>query len=142
MVNTKTSNPCVGPDVIALSFYNEHDLDDDFLPDITLGQYVEDLCHGASSMCTANGCDEPMFNHHRQYVHGEGQMSVLVQKYPSRMRGLQNTILMWSCCRLCGQETQIIPMSENTWKYSFGKYLELTFWSTELHPRAHACPHG
>ncbi|KAF2436730.1 hypothetical protein EJ08DRAFT_691055 [Tothia fuscella] len=141
MVNTKTSNPCMGPDVIALSFYNEHDLDNGFLPDITLGQYVEDLCHGASSMCTANGCEEPMFNHHRQYVHGEGQMSVLVQKYPSRMRGLHNTILMWSCCRLCGQETQIIPMSENTWKYSFGKYLELTFWSTELHPRAHACPH-
>jgi chaperonin GroEL (HSP60 family) len=141
MVNTKTSNPCVGPDVIALSFYNEHDLDDDFLPDITLGQYVEDLCHGAPSMCTANGCDEPMFNHHRQYVHGEAQMSVIVQKYPSRMRGLQNTILMWSCCRICGQETQVIPMSENTWKYSFGKYLELTFWSTALHPRAHACPH-
>jgi chaperonin GroEL (HSP60 family) len=141
MVNTKTSNPCVGPDVIALSFYNEHDLDDDFLPDITLGQYVEDLCHGAPSMCTANGCDAPMFNHHRQYVHGEGQMSVIVQKYPSRMRGLHNTILMWSCCRICGQETQVIPMSENTWKYSFGKYLELTFWSTALHPRAHACPH-
>jgi chaperonin GroEL (HSP60 family) len=141
MVNSKTSNPCVGPDVIALSFYNEHDLDDDFLPDITLGQYVEDLCQGAPSMCTANGCDEPMFNHHRQYVHGEGQMGVILQKYPSRIRGLQNTILMWSCCRICGQETQVIPMSENTWKYSFGKYLELTFWSTALHPRAHACPH-
>jgi 1-phosphatidylinositol-3-phosphate 5-kinase len=141
MVNSKTSSPCVGPDVIALSFYNEHDLEDNFLPDITLGQYVEDLCQGVNTTCTANGCEEPMFNHHRQYVHGEGQMSVIVTKCPPRMRGMQNTILMWSCCRVCGQETQVIPMSENTWKYSFGKYLELTFWSTDLHPRAHACPH-
>jgi 1-phosphatidylinositol-3-phosphate 5-kinase len=141
MVNTNTSNPCVGPDVIALSFYAEHDLDDEFLPDITLGQYVEDLCNGANTPCSAPGCEETMFNHHRQYVHGDGQMSVIVQKYPSRIRGMHNTILMWSCCRICGQETQVIPMSENTWKYSFGKYLELTFWSTGLHPKAHACPH-
>lgn len=141
MVNTRTSNPCVGPDVIALSFYSEHDLDEDFLPDITLGQYVEDLCNGANTQCSAPGCEDTLFSHHRQYVHGDGQMSVIVQKYPSRIRGMHNTILMWSCCRICGQETQVIPMSENTWKYSFGKYLELTFWSTALHPRAHACPH-
>jgi 1-phosphatidylinositol-3-phosphate 5-kinase len=141
MVNMKTSNPCVGPDVIALSFYTEHDLDEDFLPDIALGQYVEDLCLGANTPCSALGCGEPLLNHHRQYVHGDGQMTVLVNKSPARIRGMHNTILMWSCCRKCNQETQVIPMSENTWKYSFGKYLELTFWSTELHPRAHACPH-
>lgn len=141
MVNTKTSNPCVGPDVIALSFYNEHDLEDGFLPDITIGQYVEDLCLSAETLCVANGCEESMFNHHRQYVHGEGQMSVLLQHHPARLRGMHNTILMWSACRKCGQETQVIPMSENTWKYSFGKYLELTFWSTPLHPRANVCPH-
>ena len=141
MVNTKTSNPCVGPDVVALSFYNEHDLEDGFLPDVTIGQYVEDLCESADTICTANGCEESMYHHHRQYVHGEGQMSVITQHYPARLRGMHNTILMWSACRKCGQETQVMPMSENTWKYSFGKYLELTFWSTPLHPRANVCPH-
>ena len=140
MVNSKT-NPCVGPEIVALGFYNEHDLDEDFLPDITLGQYVEDLCQSGDTICQASDCDDTMFKHHRQYVHGEGQMSVTVQQYPSRIRGMQKTILMWSVCRICGRETQIMPMSENTWKYSFGKYLELTFWSTELIPRAHACPH-
>lgn len=141
MVNTKTSNPCIGPDVIALGFYAEHDLEEGFLPDITLGQYVEDLCGGAMTPCSALGCGEPMYHHHRQYVHAGAQMSVVMSKYPSRIRGMHNTILMWSSCRICGSETQVIPMSENTWKYSFGKYLELTFWSTKLHPRAHACPH-
>ncbi|OCK89881.1 uncharacterized protein K441DRAFT_582219 [Cenococcum geophilum 1.58] len=141
VVNSVTSTPCVGPEIIAMGFYHEHDYDDGFTPDCTLGQYVEDLCHGANTVCDVNGCDRRMLDHHRQYVHGEGQMSVIVQKHPSKIRGLHNTILMWSCCRICGQETQVIPMSENTWKYSFGKYLELTYWSSELHPRAGICPH-
>ncbi|KAF2452352.1 hypothetical protein BDY21DRAFT_382883 [Lineolata rhizophorae] len=141
VVNSKTSTPCIGPEIIALEFYHEHDLDDGFTPDCTLGQYVEDLCSGAGSICDINGCDKKMTDHYRQYVHGNGQMSVFVQKYPSKIKGLHNTILMWSCCRVCKAETQAIPMSESTWKYSFAKYLELTFWSTELHPRADICPH-
>ncbi|KAL1612984.1 Mitochondrial distribution and morphology protein 12 [Paraconiothyrium brasiliense] len=141
VVNTAYSTPCIGPDIIALNFYQEHDFDDGFTPDCTLGQYVEDLCHGVNSLCEVDGCNRRMVDHSRQYVHGEGQMSAIVQKYPSKIKGLQNTILMWSCCRICGQETQVIPMSDSTWKYSFAKYLELTFWSSQLHPRAGICPH-
>ncbi|CAI6336064.1 unnamed protein product [Periconia digitata] len=141
VVNTANSTPCIGPEIIALNFYQEHDYDDGFTPDCTLGQYVEDLCHSANLLCEVDGCNRRMLDHSRQYVHAEGQMSVIVQKSPSRIKGLQNTILMWSCCRICGQETQVIPMSDSTWKYSFAKYLELTFWSTELHPRAGICPH-
>lgn len=141
VVNTAYCTPCIGPDIIALNFYQEHDFDDGFTPDCTLGQYVEDICHGANSLCEVDGCNRKMVDHSRQYVHGDGQMSVIVQKYPSKIKGLQSTILMWSCCRLCGQETQVIPMSDSTWKYSFAKYLELTFWSSQLHPRAGLCPH-
>lgn len=141
VVNTAYSTPCIGPDIIALNFYQEHDFDDGFTPDCTLGQYVEDICHGANSLCEVDGCNRRMVDHSRQYVHGAGQMSVIVQKCPSKIKGLQSTILMWSCCRVCGQETQVIPMSDSTWKYSFAKYLELTFWSSQLHPRAGLCPH-
>ncbi|KAF2132028.1 hypothetical protein P153DRAFT_364481 [Dothidotthia symphoricarpi CBS 119687] len=141
VVNTTTSTPCVGPEIIALGFYQEHDYDDGFTPDCTLGQYVEDLCTSAGVICEVDGCNRRMLDHSRQYVHGEGQMSVIVQKHPPKLKGLHQTILMWSRCRVCGQETQVFPMSEWTWKYSFAKYLELTFWSTQLHPRANVCPH-
>ena len=141
VVCTVTTVPCSGPDLLALSFYNEHEIDEEFEADCTLGQYVEDLCLGANTVCTANGCERRMFDHHRQYVHGEAQVSVFVERYPCRLRGLQNTILMWSCCRICGQETQVMPMSESSWKYSFGKYLELSFWSRDLRARADVCPH-
>ncbi|KAL8693893.1 MAG: hypothetical protein Q9218_001358 [Villophora microphyllina] len=141
VVCTVTTIPCSGPDMLALSFYNEQETDEDFESDCTLGQYVEDLCLYANAVCTANSCERKMFDHHRQYVHGEAQISVFVERYPCKLRGLQNTILMWSCCRICGTETQVMPMSESTWKYSFGKYLELSFWSKDIHARADVCPH-
>lgn len=141
VVCTVTTIPCSGPDLLALGFYNEHETDADFEADCTLGQYVEELCAHANDICTVNGCEKKMLDHHRQYVHGEAQLSVFVEPYPCRMRGLEDRILMWSCCRICGKDTQILPMSENSWKYSFGKYLELSFWSSELHARAGVCPH-
>ncbi|KAJ5337736.1 Zinc finger FYVE/PHD-type [Penicillium brevicompactum] len=141
LVCTTTSVPCSGPDVFALEFYNEHGDDTMVESDLTLGQYVEDLCHTASSLCAVNGCEKHMFEHHRQYVHGDAQISVLVQPHPSKLRGLQDVVLMWSCCKICGNETQVTPMSESTWKYSFAKYLELSFWGRNLHARAGVCPH-
>ena len=141
VVCTVTTIPCSGPDMVALGFYNEHETDADFEADCTLGQYVEDLCLGANTVCTSNGCEKKMIEHHRQYVHGEAQLSVFVERYPCKVRGLQDTILMWSVCRKCEMETQVMQMSENTWKYSFGKYLELSFWSSELQARTDTCPH-
>jgi 1-phosphatidylinositol-3-phosphate 5-kinase len=141
VVNSSTSTPCVGPEIIAMGFYHEHDFDENFTPDCTLGQYVEDLIHTAGVICEVDGCNQRLLNHHRQYVHGQGQISVHLLKYPSKLKSMHNTILMWSVCRKCGAETQVMPMSHNTWKYSFAKYLELTFWSTNLHPRAHVCEH-
>ncbi|KAF1934005.1 uncharacterized protein M421DRAFT_97031 [Didymella exigua CBS 183.55] len=141
VVNTTTSTPCIGPEIIALGFYQEHDYDDGFTPDCTLGQYVEDLCTSASVVCEVDGCNRRMLDHSRQYVHGEGQMTVVVQKHPPKLKGLHQAMLMWSACRVCGTETQAIPMSEWTWKYSFAKYLELTFWSTQLQSRVGSCSH-
>ncbi|KAJ4373961.1 Mitochondrial distribution and morphology protein 12 [Neocucurbitaria cava] len=141
IVNTGKGTPCIGPEIIALGFYKEHDFDDGFTPDCTLGQYVEHLCTTALDLCEDEGCKRRMLDHSRQYVHGEGQMSVITQKHPAKLKGMYQTILMWSCCRICGQETQAFPMSEWSWRYSFAKYLELTFWSTGLHPRAGICPH-
>ena len=141
LVCTATTVPCSGPDILAFDFYNEDESEVDLEADCTLGQYVEDLCLGATTVCTANGCERKMFEHHRQYVHGEAQLSVFVEPYPCKLRGLQDTILMWSVCRKCDNETQVIPMSESTWKYSFAKYMEISFWSSDLRARADVCPH-
>ncbi|KAG9787767.1 hypothetical protein KCU95_g7646, partial [Aureobasidium melanogenum] len=140
LVSNALSAPCAGPEVLGLSFYAgwgnaELGLEED----LTLGQFIEETCATASTACKQ--CSHRMFDHHRQYVHGAGQISVSVKRFPSKFQNLHNTILMWSTCKICQQETTWIPMSDNTWKYSFGKYLELSFWSTPLKPRAGVCPH-
>jgi 1-phosphatidylinositol-3-phosphate 5-kinase len=141
VVCTSTTVPCAGPDLLALDFYNEHESSREFDPDCTLGQYVEDLCLGADTICTSNGCERRMSEHHRTYVHGEARITVFVENSTCKIKGLQDSILMWSYCKICKKETQVMPMSESTWKYSFGKYLELSFWSSELRLRAGSCPH-
>ncbi|EHK96775.1 putative 1-phosphatidylinositol-3-phosphate 5-kinase fab1 [Glarea lozoyensis 74030] len=142
LVCTATSVPCAGPELLSLAFYKEFDLPrQEFDPDCTLGSYVEDLCRSISTICTANGCDSRMSEHHRTYVHGEARITVFVEKSPCKIKGLQDSILMWSYCKVCQKETQVMPMSESTWKYSLGKYLELSFWSSELRLRAGFCPH-
>ncbi|KIW20755.1 hypothetical protein PV08_01333 [Exophiala spinifera] len=141
LVSTETSVPCSGPDLLAFSFYNEHETEAEFEADCTLGQYVEDLCYRANEACQSEACEKKMHDHHRQYVHGEAQVTVFVLPYPAKMRGFQDVILMWSQCKVCGVETTVTPMSPSTWKYSFGKYLELSFWSADLHARAGICPH-
>lgn len=139
-VSSITSAPCVGPEVLGIGFYAGYNhVEPQFEEDCTLGQYIEDLCLSAGSTCRE--CTRRMYDHHRQYVHGYGQMTISVQRQPTRVRGLSNTILMWAHCRVCRAETTVIPMSDNTWKYSFAKYLELTFWSSHLHPRAGVCEH-
>ena len=141
LVATETSVPCSGPDLLAFVYYNEHESSGEYEADCTLGQFVEDLCYRANDKCSSSACERLLHEHHRQYVHGEAQINVFVQPHPPKMRGMQNTILMWSQCRICGAETTVAPMSSSTWKYSFGKYLELSFWSADLRARASTCTH-
>lgn len=141
IVSTPTLDACDGPDLLGLDYYQEHDIDENLEQDVPLGEYVERLCNQAELPCIARRCDKRMIDHHRQYVHGDGQVSIYLQRYPSRYKGLENTILMWSECRKCKYETPPTPMSANTWKYSFGKYLELSFWGIPLKPRNGLCDH-
>lgn len=120
MVSTKTATPCIGPHPLQIDFYWDNDM--------TLGQYVEHLIYSANMACS-EGCGGSLQDHYRSYVHAHGKVDVMVEKFQSRVPTLQNVILTWSYCKQCGHTSPFLPMSETTWKYSFGKYLELLFWS-------------
>jgi len=141
VVCTETKIPCSGPDLLALDYYNEREESNNFQPDCTLGQYVEDLCLSANTICMSNGCERKMSEHHRTYVHGEARITIIVERSACKIQGYQDEILMWSYCKVCEKETQPMPMSDSSWKYSLGKYLELSFWSSGLGLNATFCPH-
>ncbi|KAI1378551.1 hypothetical protein F4677DRAFT_411187 [Hypoxylon crocopeplum] len=129
LICTENKIPCMEPSLIALGFYDEHtDNNSGMDPDCTLGQYIEDICYGAESTCTANGCERKMYEHHRTYVHGEARITIFLEQ-DTKGRLHSDNIMMWSYCKVCKRETNEMEMSKGTWKYSFGKYLELSFWS-------------
>ncbi|KAK0630043.1 hypothetical protein B0T17DRAFT_589658 [Bombardia bombarda] len=152
---TTTKIPCVEPDLIAIEFYNEHpDTTGKMDPDCTLGQYIEDVCESAESICHSNGCDRKMFEHHRTYVHDNARITVIVEnalswpenfpEKPQEKEGEKDGtgICMWNYCKFCNKHFGLMPMSVSTWKYSFGKYLELSLWSKGLRLNQQTeCPH-
>ncbi|CAG8470457.1 8558_t:CDS:10 [Ambispora gerdemannii] len=132
-VCTVTQVPCQGPEIHIIEYYSESDR--------TLGQYLEEMCYDSSYLCPAKTCDRPLQMHYKSYCHGNARISVVIEQYDCPCPGMEKTILMWSYCTKCQRATPMVPMSENTWKYSFGKYLEQSFYQTELR-RIENCPHA
>ena len=127
----KTSVPCQGPDVHVIDFYSD--------TDCTLGQYVEDLFLHREVLCEE--CGMMQYEHVRNYVHNHGRMNVFIEKLPCPLPGMQQSILMWSWCSQCELTLNVSRMSKNSYRYSFGKWLELIFYAKDLKHRGGLCPH-
>lgn len=121
MVSKKTATPCIGPKIVTIDYFWESD--------ISLGQFIENVVGTANYPCK-QGCDSLLLDHYRSYVHGTGKVDVLVERFQTRIPRLSDVILTWSFCKKCGTPTSILQMSNKTWNFSFGKYLEIMFWSS------------
>lgn len=133
LVCEDTATPCVGPDAQLIEFY--------LSTDQTLGRFVESNISLAEEKCP-DGCDHKLLSHSRKYINGNGTITVSVERTPCKVSGLEDSILMWSYCSLCEQNMPVAPMSSTTWKYSMGKYLELSLYGEPLKMRASTCPHN
>ncbi|QLQ78428.1 hypothetical protein HG537_0A06750 [Torulaspora globosa] len=120
MVSTKTATPCIGPQLVTIDYFWDSD--------ISIGQFIENVVATAYYPCR-QGCGGELIDHYRSYVHGSGKVDVLIEKFQARLPRLKDIIVTWSYCKKCGMTTPILQVSEKTWNYSFGKYLELMFWS-------------
>ncbi|OAD08024.1 hypothetical protein MUCCIDRAFT_32988 [Mucor lusitanicus CBS 277.49] len=133
-VCTVTTVPCQGPEIRIFGFYR-------YPSDKTLGQYVVDLCNDARQPCSSFMCDHPMLQHYRSYAHGNARVNVMIEPFPCPLPGMSDKLLMWSYCKECNKPTPVLPMSDNTWNYSFGKFLEIFLYQQGVHCRADICPH-
>ncbi|ODA79428.1 hypothetical protein RJ55_05021 [Drechmeria coniospora] len=135
VICTETKIPCIEPTIIAINFYDEQHVDTGMDPDCTLGQYIVDLAYSKNDICNSNGCERKMAEHHRTYVHDQYRITVFVEYFPNtapRAPELGDGITMWTYCKLCKKDSKEMAMSEATFKYSFGKYLELLYWGRGL----------
>jgi 1-phosphatidylinositol-3-phosphate 5-kinase len=51
-----------------------------------------------------------------------------------------NCIQCWTRCRVCGACSRAQPLGQDAWRFSFGKWLELLFYDTQL--QGPACSHS
>ncbi|KAG0206046.1 1-phosphatidylinositol-3-phosphate 5-kinase [Mortierella sp. GBA30] len=133
-VCTTTKTTCLGPVVRLIQYYT---IDSD----VTLAHYLDQMCWESNFVCPATTCDRPLRDHQRIYAHGDTKVVITVEPWDSLTTVKRDSIMMWSQCRLCDVETPHVYISDDTQNYSFGKFLELVFYQTNLTCRANICPH-
>ncbi|KAG5462056.1 MAG: hypothetical protein BJ554DRAFT_5659, partial [Olpidium bornovanus] len=133
MISTVVNVPCNPPELMVIEYYRGND--------ITLGQYLEKMCFECLRPCPVKSCEALLRDHYQSYVHDGGRVNVKVRQLPTQIADMEDTILMWSYCKACSSVTGVVPMSEESWKYSFGKYLELSFYGGQIGFRPEICPH-
>ncbi|EPY53865.1 1-phosphatidylinositol-3-phosphate 5-kinase Fab1 [Schizosaccharomyces cryophilus OY26] len=135
IINKETSVPCIGPERCLLEFYRESDC--------TLGQFIESTCLNTNVSCGGEYCPtKDMLSHYKSYVHGNGRISVVLEEFTCPISGLEEKIVLWNYCRSCQRNTPVTVMSDETWRYSFGKYLEFMFYNDDIKDRFDFCNHS
>ncbi|KAG0250508.1 1-phosphatidylinositol-3-phosphate 5-kinase, partial [Mortierella polycephala] len=129
-----TKTTCVGPKIRLIQYYMLE-------TDVTLADYLDQICWESNFICPSAACDRPLRDHQRIYAHGEAKVVVTVEQWDSLTTLKKDAIMMWSKCQVCNVETPQVYISEDTKNYSFGKFLELILYQTNLTCRANICPH-
>uniref|UniRef100_A0AAG5DAA2 1-phosphatidylinositol-3-phosphate 5-kinase n=1 Tax=Anopheles atroparvus TaxID=41427 RepID=A0AAG5DAA2_ANOAO len=106
---------CAQPSYLDMQFYGQND--------IMLGLFLEHYCFRSSYICKS--CNLPMMDHVRRYVHSGGCIQVKLAEDLTKVD--TGTILISSKCTICNELSKPVPMSHDTWCYSFAKFLELRF---------------
>jgi hypothetical protein len=102
--------------------------------DVGLKPVGSSICRMSGTMGTLTECMADLFY---------SRVSVIVSAdIPCPIPGLEGNILMWSKCRTCACSTPTTLLSEESSRFSFAKYLELTFYHSHVKPRASLCPHN
>ncbi|KAF9427740.1 1-phosphatidylinositol-3-phosphate 5-kinase [Podila epigama] len=133
-VCTSTKTICVGPVIRLIQYYTLE-------TDVTLAHYLDQICWESNFTCTSPSCDRPLRDHQRIYAHGDAKVVVTVEPWDSLTTLKKDSIMMWGKCQICHVETPQVYISNDTKNYSFGKFLELILYQTNVTCRANICPH-
>ena len=124
--------PCIEPVLKTVNFYQPDDH--------TVGQYLEHLMHEAVRPCPSEGCDRLLMFHYSLMVHGERRLQIAIDQFPCPSPGHEDHIITWSYCRHCAVPSPTTILREETWRMSWGSYLEHCFYPPEASAGFH-CPH-
>jgi hypothetical protein len=135
------------------------------MQDVSLGQFLRDSCFNLSLKCQNPTCKKSVLDHSLSFVHNDGLINITVDHMddplpPAPLDGSRKAdganqdddedaeeiedapIATWTYCKNCAKVvTPLVYISENTWKYSFGKFLESFFYNRQviMNSPQHAC---
>ncbi|KAL7566411.1 hypothetical protein ACA910_000894 [Epithemia clementina (nom. ined.)] len=131
------------------------------LQDVSLGQFLRDSCFNLSLKCQNPNCKKSVLEHSLSFVHNDGLLNIVVEEldddlpaHPDKTKGDSNgtsnsydddadqPIATWTYCRKCEKMVSALSfISEDTWKFSFGKFLESFFYNRDaiLNAPDHNC---
>ncbi|CAM9097245.1 unnamed protein product [Ectocarpus fasciculatus] len=123
------------PEIKCIEFYTEQD--------VPLGQFVIESCFHMVGAGRASGAKINMLDHTLSFVHRPGRIDIATFKAEGLKDYLKHVQLkMASYCKKCeALVTPDINMSEETWKMSFGKFLETNFYNRSAKCRTGGCSH-
>lgn len=121
----KANHLLFNPEIIIIAFYSENDR--------SLGTYLEVKCFDPKNL-------ESVLKIVRAYTHDRHRITVSVEQSNSSFE--TNDIMMWSCCKKCKCKTTPQKMSLESYKMSFGKFLETTFYNESLVLKNGDCEHS
>jgi 1-phosphatidylinositol-3-phosphate 5-kinase len=127
-----SDKPCTGPELVTHNFYAEDDC--------ALGQYLERLSMAAAQPCENKTCTRIRLHHFQVLVHGKTRLQIAVDQFPCPSPGNENNVITWSYCKVCKEASPTAIIKEETWKFSWAKYLEHAFYPPSIRG-GFGCPH-
>lgn len=124
--------PCMEPSLQRIDYYQPGDQ--------TVGQFLENLALVAPDQCTSKNCERLLLFHYHLLVHGQRRLQIAVDQFPCPSPGHEDQIITWSYCRQCATPSPTTIMREETWKMSWGAYLQQCFYPPEIRA-GFSCPH-
>ncbi|KAG8773240.1 1-phosphatidylinositol-3-phosphate 5-kinase [Ceratobasidium sp. 428] len=128
-----TLRPCMRPEIKYFKYYDGD-------TDKSLAQFIEESCNVLpSAVCEGENCNSLKLSHTSVYVHNESRVYIATEPWTGKIGAskfqapsLFDAITTWSLCRVCMQNTPLIPLSEEAGRYSFAKFLELHFYPADV----------
>lgn len=142
---------CVPYEIAVFEFYGEKER--------CLGQFLEDCCFCSDRPCKVKECKESMRYHERSFLHNNGRIDIVIDDATRDMDAMiflndigvpsnifmqpspSNTIYHWRYCTECHRTSCVVPLSKESWNLSFGKFLEILFYSAGS-SFLNFCPHS
>eukprot|EP01080_Neovahlkampfia_damariscottae_P011151 gene11151-3973_t len=130
------------PEIIIIAYYTENDM--------SLGTYLDIKCFNQMNL-------NETLKTIRTYTHNNRKVTVSVEKLnQNQIKKLKkkgsieekdeeedDLISIWNYCKICQKNvTPLYPLSDSAYHYSFGKFLETSFYNHDIMCRIGDCKHS